>query len=268
MASWQRGLLAWVAVSGIWRSFLLGGPEAAYDRATCSRRHLTPHVGIGCDPVRVIVLGLPCQSVFRRLGKDVQDSMAFWVRNACTLVVERSQSAEEVRRKTAAQISESGQQRAEQNRRFGTWYGTFKQGEEGADAHIFIPICNVTPATTLALSAALPTSITFWLGDTIPFLAWRQPKWHTQDISLPSRDSGILPSRKQQNPFYLASRESQQSLHPGLGMLYGTTVSDRLLVSTPYRNQCRPIISCTNGVGNDNAVPEEPDEYRNKDVVS
>ncbi|KAK1451350.1 hypothetical protein CMEL01_05924 [Colletotrichum melonis] len=29
-----------------------------------------------------------------------------------------------------------------------------------------------------------------------------------------------------------------------------------------------PIISCTNGVGNDNAVPEEPDEYRNKDVVS
>ncbi|KXH33626.1 hypothetical protein CNYM01_07429 [Colletotrichum nymphaeae SA-01] len=29
-----------------------------------------------------------------------------------------------------------------------------------------------------------------------------------------------------------------------------------------------PMISCTNGVGNDNAVPEEQDDHRNKGIVS
>ncbi|KAK0376322.1 hypothetical protein CLIM01_06308 [Colletotrichum limetticola] len=131
MFFWRREVDRWVVLVIVrgekrWSDFLNATQLRPWHQATCSRRHLTPHVGIGCDPVRVIVLNLPCQSVFRRLRRDVQDSMAFWVRNACTLVVERSQSAEEVRRKTAAQSSESVQQRAEQNRRFGTWYGTFQ----------------------------------------------------------------------------------------------------------------------------------------------
>ncbi|KAK1457336.1 hypothetical protein CCUS01_01804 [Colletotrichum cuscutae] len=286
-----HGILA----TGIWRSFLLGGPEAAYDRelrvdrwkrwsdflnaTQLRRRHLTPHVGIGCDPARVIEIEEGCSGFNGFL-----------------------------------EVS-SGQQRAEQNRRFGTWYGAFKvriqhrrqlpfagpgyvstvsMASQGADAHIFIPICNVTPATTFALSAALPSPCcranlcytNMILTQSNPSMPASKSLNHLLASQLPGQRliarydpllgvAGILPSRKQQNPFYLASRESQQSLHPGLGMLYGTTVSDRLLVSTPYRNQTTGLFSrfaclvdhCTNGVGNDNAVPEKPDEYRNKDVA-
>lgn len=131
MFFWQREVDLWVVLVIVrgekrWSDFLNATQLRLWHQARCSRRHPTPHVGIGCDPVRVIVLDLPCQSVFRRLEKDVLDPMAFWVRNACTLAVEVSVSGGSTEKNCCPDCSRSGQQRAEQNRRFRTWYGTFK----------------------------------------------------------------------------------------------------------------------------------------------
>ncbi|KAK1638783.1 hypothetical protein BDP81DRAFT_191465 [Colletotrichum phormii] len=98
MFFWRREVDLWVVLVIVrgekrWSDFLNATRLRPWHQATCSRRHLMPHVDIGCDPVRVMVLDLPCQSVFRRWRKMFLDPMAFWVRNACcTLVVEVSVS--------------------------------------------------------------------------------------------------------------------------------------------------------------------------------
>ncbi|OHF01170.1 hypothetical protein CORC01_03484 [Colletotrichum orchidophilum] len=61
MFFWLREVDLWVMLVVVrgekrWSDFLDATRLRPWPQPTCSQRHLTPHVGTGCDPVRVILL--------------------------------------------------------------------------------------------------------------------------------------------------------------------------------------------------------------------